>query len=280
MSLPESQLSVGQMSNRLCPEPLLAIQQVSHQFQGRAALSGINLQVYPGDLLALVGPSGAGKSTLLRLLNGSLSPNQGSIHVLGRDLNQISNRQRRKLQRQIGTIYQQFNLINSLRVIHNVNAGNLGRWSLPKAIFSLAIPQEIAAAQAVLTQVGIPEKIFERTDQLSGGQQQRVAIARVLTQNPQVILADEPIASLDPERSREVMALLTQLCASPNAGQGRALVVSLHDLEMARDWCDRIIGLRQGQICFDCPTAELKDHQIESLYQISNSNQIGNSNSI
>lgn len=274
MSLPEPQLSLGQISNRLHPEPLLSLQQVSHQFQGQAALDGINLQVYPGDRLALVGPSGAGKSTLLRLLNGSLSPSQGQVKILGKDLAQISNRQRRKLQRQIGTIYQQFNLINSLRVIHNVNAGHLGRWSLPKAILSLAIPQEVAAAQAVLTQVGIPEKIFERTDQLSGGQQQRVAVARVLTQNPQVILADEPIASLDPEHSREVMELLTQLCASPNAGQSRALVVSLHDLDMARDWCDRIIGLRNGQICFDCPTAELQSHQIESLYHIGQGNSI------
>ncbi len=264
MSPPEPQLSISQSRSSSKDEPLLVLKQISHGFDGQAALQNINLQIYPGDRLALVGPSGAGKSTLLRLLNGSLAPNQGQVMALGRDLAQLSNRQRRKLQRQIGTIYQQFNLINSLRVIHNVNAGNLGRWSLPKALFSLAIPQEVAAAQAVLTQVGIPEKIFERTDQLSGGQQQRVAIARVLTQNPQVILADEPIASLDPERSREIMELLTQLCTQ----QGRALVVSLHDLEMAKVWCDRIVGLRNGEICFDCPAIEIRSHQIKSLYQI------------
>jgi len=245
-------------------EPLLLLRQVSHQFGEQLVLGEIDLQVYPGDRLALIGPSGAGKSTLLRLLNGSLSPSSGQVQILGRDFTQLSNRQRRRLQQQIGTIYQQLYLVGSLRVIHNVNAGHLGRWSLPKALLSLAIPQEVAAARAVLTQVGIPEKIFERTDQLSGGQQQRVAIARVLTQNPQVILADEPIASLDPERSREVMVLLTQLCMTP----GRALVVSLHDLEAARESCDRIIGLREGRICFERATAELRAEQVKALYQI------------
>jgi len=255
---------VGQSIKQSESAPLLSVQRVSHQFQGQTVLHDLNLQVYPGDRLALIGPSGAGKSTLLRLLNGSLTPSSGQVQILGRDFTQLSNRQRRRTQQQIGTIYQQLHLVNSLRVIHNVNAGHLGRWSLPKALLSLAIPQEVAAARAVLAQVGIPEKIFERTDQLSGGQQQRVAIARILTQNPQVILADEPIASLDPERSREVMALLTQICMTP----GRALVVSLHDLEAARESCDRIIGLREGRICFDCATAGLREGQVKALYQI------------
>ncbi|NJN32651.1 MAG: ATP-binding cassette domain-containing protein [Synechococcales cyanobacterium RM1_1_8] len=250
--------------------PLLSLQDVSYWFPGQEfrslpALKGVNLAVYGGDRLALIGPSGAGKSTLLGLLNGSLAPSRGQIEAFGQDFSQLSNRQRRRLQRQIGTIYQQFNLVNSLGVIHNVNAGHLGRWSLAKALWSLLWPQGVAEAQAALEQVGVAEKLFERTDRLSGGQQQRVAIARILIQNPQVVLADEPIASLDPERSREIMGLLTQLCG---LGPGRALVVSLHDLEMARSWCDRIIGLRQGEIQFDCATAQLQPAQVQALYEI------------
>lgn len=186
-------------------EPLLQLHQVSYQFSPYqpAALTNINLQVYPGDRMALVGPSGAGKSTLLQLLNGSLSPSSGEMLSFGQPWVQLSPRRRRKLQRQIGTIYQQFHLVPTLQVIHNVNAGHLGRWPWPKALWSLVVPQERDRARAALTQVGIPEMLYARTDQLSGGQQQRVAIARVLIQDPQIILADEPIASLDPERSRE-----------------------------------------------------------------------------
>ena len=148
-------------------------------------------------------------------------------------------------------------------MIHNVNAGQLGRWSFPKALLSLIIPQDVATAQAALTQVGIPEKLYERTDRLSGGQQQRVAIARVLVQNPWLILADEPIASLDPERSREVMDLLRDLTQA----QGRTLVVSLHDIEFAKSHCQRIIGLQQGRIVFDLPTVDVTPEMWAAVYR-------------
>ncbi len=247
--------------------PLLRLQQVSYCFAQSGpepALRDIDLQVNPGDRLALVGPSGAGKSTLLQLLNGSLTPSAGAVQAFGQNLVQTPLRQRRKLQRRIGTVYQQFHLVPTLRVIHNVNAGHLGRWSWPRALASLVFPQALDQAERALTQVGIPELLYARTDQLSGGQQQRVAIARVLIQDPPVILADEPIASLDPERSREVMALLTTLCAE----QGRALVVSLHDLEMAQRFCDRIVGLRQGRVVFDEKAEDLRRSQVKALYEL------------
>jgi phosphonate transport system ATP-binding protein len=171
----------------------------------------------------------------------------------------------RQVQRQIGTVYQQFHLVDNLRVIHNVNAGHLGRWSFLKAATSLLVPMDIETAFKALAQVGISEKLYERTDKLSGGQQQRVAIARVLVQNPTAILADEPISSLDPERSREIMDLLRQL----SQDTGKTLVTSLHAIEFARSHYQRIIGLRQGRILFDTPAEALSDSMIEELYHLS-----------
>jgi phosphonate transport system ATP-binding protein len=170
----------------------------------------------------------------------------------------------RQVQQKIGTIYQRFHLVDNLRVVHNVNAGNLGRWSFPKAITSLFWPLEINRATAALAQVGIPEKLYDRTDQLSGGQQQRVAIARVLVQQPQAILADEPIASLDPERSREIMDLLRAL----SRHNGQTLVTSLHDIDFAQSHFDRIVGLREGEILFDSDADDITPVMIEQLYKI------------
>lgn len=244
--------------------PIFELKNVTQQFGRFQSLADINLQIRAGDRVALVGSSGAGKSTLISLLNGTLLPTQGEVWVLGRNLAQLRPKLLRQVQRQIGTIYQQFHLVDNLRVIHNVNAGHLGRWSFLKAAISLIHPLEVETAANALAQVGIQEKLYERTDSLSGGQQQRVAIARVLVQNPTAILADEPISSLDPERSREIMDLLRQLSQET----GKTLVTSLHAIEFARSHCDRIIGLRQGRILFDTPTEALSDVMIEQLYKI------------
>jgi phosphonate transport system ATP-binding protein len=248
----------------MAAEPVFALRQVSHYFGRLQAISDISLEIYPGERVALVGSSGAGKSTLIRLLNGTLFPTEGEVWALGRNLSQLNANRLRQVQRQIGTVYQQFHLVDTLRVIHNVNAGHLGRWPLWKAMLSLVFPQEVETAVRALTQVGIPDKLFERTDRLSGGQQQRVAIARVLVQDPVAILADEPIASLDPELSREVMDLLRNLCQQ----SGRTLVVSLHDVEIACSHCDRMIGLCQGQVVFDRPTTQVTPTMLQALYQI------------
>ncbi|MBC7970359.1 MAG: phosphonate ABC transporter ATP-binding protein [Verrucomicrobia bacterium] len=244
--------------------PLFELKHVSHRFGHFPALTDINLQLYPGECIGLVGSSGAGKSTLLRLLNGTLSPSEGEVWALGCNLNQLSPRRLRQVQRQIGTIYQQFHLIDTLRVVHNVNAGHLGRWSLPKALLSLLMPLEVETAAKALMQVGIPDKLYARTDRLSGGEQQRVAIARVLVQNPLAILADEPIASLDPERSREVMDLLRSL----GEQTGQTLIVSLHDVAMACQYCQRLIGLRQGELVFDTLTEQVTPTMFDALYRL------------
>jgi phosphonate transport system ATP-binding protein len=154
--------------------------------------------------------------------------------------------------------------VPNLSVIHNVNAGHLGRWSLAKAMLSLIIPLERQSAARALADVGIADKLYARTDTLSGGQQQRVAIARVLIQDPVVILADEPISSVDPERSREIMTLLRALCDRFN----KTLVVSLHAIEYAYSHCERIVGLRAGCVAFDLPAAQVSPQMIETLYRI------------
>lgn len=240
---------------------------MSHQFDRVFALRHFNLQIRSGERVALIGSSGAGKSTLLRLLNGTLLPTEGEVWALGYPLSRLSGGKRRRVQRQIGTIYQQFHLVDNLTVVHNVNAGHLGDWPFWKAALSLIYPLEVETAAKALHWVGIPEKLYERTDRLSGGQQQRVAIARVLVQNPLVILADEPVASLDPERSREIMDLLRSLVQDAH----RTLVVSLHSIELAQAYCDRIIGLRHGQMVFDTPTAQLTSAMIDDLYRLESS---------
>jgi len=245
--------------------PIFELKNVIQQFGNFQSLVDINLQIQAGDRVVLVGSSGAGKSTLISLLNGTLLPTQGEVWVLGRNLAQLRPKVLRQVQRQIGTVYQQFHLVDNLRVIHNVNAGHLGRWSFLKAAASLMVPMDVETAFTALAQVGIPEKLYERTDKLSGGQQQRVAIARVLVQNPTAILADEPISSLDPERSREIMDLLRQL----SQDTGKTLVTSLHAIEFARSHYQRIIGLRQGRILFDTPAEALSDSMIEELYHLS-----------
>jgi phosphonate transport system ATP-binding protein len=246
------------------PKPVFELKGVTVRYGAFAALSKVSLRIEAGERVALIGPSGAGKSTLLSLLNGSLAPTEGEVRLLGQDPTRLSTRALRRLQRQIGTVYQQFHLVPNLSVIHNVNAGHLGRWSLLQALVSLIVPLERPRAARALAEVGIADKLYARTDTLSGGQQQRVAIARVLVQDPVAILADEPISSVDPERSREIMTLLRELCDRFD----KTLVVSLHAIEYAYSHCERMIGLRAGQVVFDLPAAQVSPQMVEALYRI------------
>jgi phosphonate transport system ATP-binding protein len=245
-------------------DPVFALRAAGKRFGSTEALVDITLHICAGERVALVGPSGAGKSTLLALLNGSLLPSTGEVRVLGHNLAQLKPRARRAVQRQVGTVYQQFHLVDSLQVIHNVNAGQLGRWSSLKALVSLVWPLEIATAAQALQQVGIAEKLYARTGQLSGGQQQRVALARVLVQNPAAILADEPISNVDPERSREILDLLRDL----SQRTGKTLVTSLHLVEFAHSHFERIIGVRAGRVLFDCAADAVTPTMITALYTI------------
>jgi phosphonate transport system ATP-binding protein len=248
----------------MSPVNVVSLRQASVAFGRTSALAGVDLRVDAGERVALVGPSGAGKSTLLRLCNGTVAASAGEVRVLGQRLAGCTPRQLREVRRRIGTVHQQLHLVGPLRVVHNVNAGRLGTWSLPRALASLVRPLEVAADRQALRSLGIEDKMYERTDRLSGGEQQRVALARVLVQRPDLILADEPVSSLDPARSGEVMDLLTGVVA---AG-GRALLVSLHDFDLARRICDRVVGVRAGRVVFDAPAGEVSDRMGADLYRI------------
>ncbi len=228
------------------------------------ALRDVDLEVGVGQRVALVGPSGAGKSTLLSLLNGTVLPTLGTVRVLGQDPTALAGRQQRRFQRRIGSIHQQLQLVGPLRVVHNVNAGRLGEWSLARAALSLVAPRDVGAARAALDRVGIPDKLYQRLDRLSGGEQQRVALARVLVQSPEIILGDEPIASLDPARGREMLDLLRGLAVE----SGTTLVVSLHAFELALSHFERVVGLRHGRVLFDCRPADVTPAAARGLYEL------------
>jgi phosphonate transport system ATP-binding protein len=246
----------------------IRIERVSVQYKNHVALREVSLEIEQGEAVALIGPSGAGKSTLLGVINGSVVPSRGEVWILGKNALRLSSSERRALSSQVGMVYQDFCVVENLRVIHNVNAGQLGRWSTMRALTSLLWPRDRSRVQEALSRVGIPEKIFEKAGTLSGGQQQRVAIARVLVQDPAIILADEPIASLDPQRGEEVMNLFRELCSE----SGKTLVTSCHSVDFARSHFDRVIGLRDGNICLRCTASQLSRLQLAQLYRTETSN--------
>lgn len=246
------------------PAPALRFRDVSVIYDGSGpVLDRLDLVVEPGERVAIVGPSGAGKSTLLSLANGSVRPTAGTVEVLGHDTADLGRRRHRGTRRRIGTVYQNYALVGPLRVVHNVAAGRLGHWGSLQALRSLIHPVDLEAIAASLERLGVADKLWERADQLSGGQQQRVAIARTLFQEPDLLLADEPVSSLDPARSAEVLDALDTACAM---GRDRTLLVSVHDPLLATTYADRIIGLRNGRVSFDRPAAGVTPATLEDLY--------------
>lgn len=226
------------------------------------ALSSLSFTVNKGELVALIGPSGAGKTTLLNLLAGILPPSQGEILIDGHPLSKLIDHKKRA--KKIGIIRQQFDLVGELPVIHNVLAGRLSEWGIFKSILSMLIPQDKEFAVQALSRVGLTDKLYEKTSSLSGGEQQRVALARLLVQSPEIVLADEPVASLDPARAEDVLELLVKIALEEN----QTLVASLHSVEYARKYFDRLIALKDGEIFFDLPASSVTDDHINSLYRL------------
>jgi len=229
---------------------------------GDIALGGVSLAVGRGEHVAFIGPSGAGKTTLFRILNLTLRPTSGRVRLDGRDVAGFSDAELRRARTRIGSVYQQQNLVGRLRVVHNVLAGNLGRWSTVTALASLVRPREATTAGQALERVGMPEKLWARTDELSGGQQQRVAIARVLVQDPDAILADEPVSSVDPSLAITLVSLLRDL----SHASGKTLCMNLHSVELALSYFPRIIGLRDGRVQFDLSPDKVTDELLTALY--------------
>jgi phosphonate transport system ATP-binding protein len=253
----------------LAAVPAIVLRGVGRSYGEQVALRPLTLEIGRGERVAIVGPSGAGKSTLLSLLNTSLAPSAGELEVLGARVARLSPRPLRRLRSRIGTIYQQLLLVPQASVMHNVVAGRLGRLTLAQALLALVSRREAERVRALLDQVGIADKIFERVDRLSGGEQQRVAIARALYQDPDLIIADEPLASVDPARAAEIVALLER------AFVGRALVISTHRIEPLLAHVDRVIGLKLGALAFDRPSAAVTLDDLAHLYESSRGARAG-----
>lgn len=229
---------------------------------GTQALKNVSLNIEPGEMVAVVGLSGSGKSTLIRTINGLAEPTAGRVSVGPYVINELKGRQLREARGQIGMIFQQFNLAERTDVYHNVLVGSFARTPWWRTLFDRPTEEDKELALHSLDSVGMLEKVWARAGALSGGQKQRVAIARALTQQPAVMLADEPVASLDPPTAHSVMADLMRI----NQEQGLTVLVNLHVIDLARQYTTRLIGLRQGELVYDGPTAEATDADFEQIY--------------
>lgn len=245
-------------------EPLIEIRNVSKIYDsGTVGLKNINLTIQKGEFMVVVGLSGAGKSTLLRTINRMHDVTDGDILIEGKSIIHYKGKELRKLRRKIGMIFQNFNLVKRSSVQRNVLSGRVGYYSTFKSVLGLFSKEDKQKAVDALKQVKMADKIYSRADELSGGQQQRVAIARALMQDPKIMLADEPIASLDPLTTKAVMDELKEL----NRKLGITVIVNLHSVPLAMQYADRIIGLRAGELVYDKPIAEVQETDFDSIYE-------------
>ncbi len=242
---------------------MLQLQSVSKQYPtGDLALREVSLEVAKGEVIALVGPSGAGKSTLIRCINRLVEPTSGQIWLEDIELTQLSSRALRSQRRRIGMIFQEYALVERLTVMENVLSGQLGYVGFWQSWFR-RFPQPIVEeAFRLLHRVGLPEFVDKRADALSGGQRQRVGIARALLQDPDLLLVDEPTASLDPKTARQIMRLITELAQE----RGLAVIVNIHDVPLAQAFAQRVVGLRAGEIVYDGSPDHLTAAALTEIY--------------
>lgn len=247
-------------------DPVLSIRAASKTFGSRRALNAVSLDVCRGEMIALIGPSGSGKSTLLRSIDGlqTIDEGEGTITAFGGPVQargKVSG-EVRKARVRVGFVAQQFNLVGRLSLFSNVALGSLGRIPLLRGLFGLWPRETREAAMAALARVGVADYAGQRANTLSGGQQQRGAIARALVQKAKIILADEPVASLDPVSARKVMEILRDL----NQSDGLTVIVTLHQVDYALRYCDRVVALKAGEKVYDGPAAGLKREQLIDIY--------------
>ena len=225
-------------------------------------LKGINFEVEENDFFAIIGPSGAGKSTLIRCINRLVEPNSGKIYFKGNEITGMSNRQLRIVRRDIGMIFQEFNLIDRMSVMDNVLSGRLGYTGNLRSFFKIFPREEIEKALKLLDRVGLRDQVDKRADELSGGQRQRVGIARALIQGPKLLLLDEPTSSLDPKISREIMSLIKEMAKELNV----PCLCNIHDVQLAMEFCNKIIGIKDGVKMFDGSTESLNKQKLDEIY--------------
>ncbi len=229
---------------------------------GDLALDDVSLSVPPGQVMALIGPSGAGKSTLIRCINRLVEPTTGSVLLDGEDITRVRGRGLRSARRRIGMIFQDYALVDRLSVMENVLSGRLGSVGFWRSYFRRFPPEDVRQAFHLLERVGLETMLDKRGDELSGGQKQRVGIARALMQNPRLLLVDEPTASLDPKTSRQIMRLICELSREQNL----ATLVNIHDVALAQQFVDRVVGLEAGRVVFDGAPRELTPQILTRIY--------------
>ena len=230
--------------------------------QGIEALRGVFIVIEAGEFVVVLGKSGSGKSTLLRCINRLVEPTSGRIFLNDEEVTGASSRHLRQLRKKIGMVFQQYNLVSSCSVQTNVLAGRLASVSTAASMLNIFSKADIKKSWQILDRLGIVEKDLERADKLSGGQQQRVGLARALMQEPQLILADEPVSSLDPATSKQIMDLLVDF----NKQDGVAVICNLHLPSLAREYGSRIIALNEGRIVYDGPATDLSENELNSFY--------------
>jgi phosphonate transport system ATP-binding protein len=243
---------------------MLSIEGLSRRFGAKAAVDNVSLTIEAGRFIGVIGRSGAGKSTLLRMINRLEQPSAGTIRFADLDVTSLSGAALAQWRARCAMIFQQFNLVGRLDVLTNVLIGRMNHVSTLRSVLQLWSERDIALALSALEQLDIAGLAAQRADSLSGGQQQRVAIARALVQEPQIILADEPIASLDPRNTRIVMDALQRI----NRHHGITVLCNLHSLDLARTYCDRLVGMANGRVAFDGAPSELTDAAARDLYGI------------
>lgn len=231
---------------------------------GKEILKGISFDVGPEEFVAIIGPSGAGKSTLIRCVNRLVEPAAGQVRFNGVDLLRLAESDMRRQRRNVGMIFQEFNLIDRLSVIDNVLTGRLGYMGNLRSLFRLYAKEDVAKAVALLDRVGLIDHLDKRADALSGGQRQRVGIARALIQAPKLLLVDEPTSALDPKISREVMGMIRSIAREFQV----PVLCNIHDVDLALEFCDRVIGLQDGIKKFDGPPSSVDKHALADIYSM------------
>ncbi|ABR46743.1 phosphonate ABC transporter, ATPase subunit [Alkaliphilus metalliredigens QYMF] len=227
------------------------------------AVDDISLDVERGQFVGVIGLSGSGKSSLLKTVNLLVRPSKGNVYIQGTDIGLLRNDKLRDIRREIGFVFQDFNLVERSSVLENVLVGRLGYKSSLKSFFGLFDDTDYEIAVDALEQIGLKDKMFARTDQLSGGQKQRVAIAKTLCQKPKIILADEPVSSLDLSSAQVVMDYFKQI----NEKSQITIMINLHDVNLAKKYCSRIVALKDGKIFFDKEVGEIDDRELQELYE-------------
>lgn len=242
---------------------MLTISGLTKTYQtGDKALNNVSFTIAKGQVVGLIGPSGAGKSTLIRCINRLVEPSDGQIHLNDIAINQLSQSQLRKARRKIGMIFQEYALVDRLTVMENVLSGRLGYVSFWRSFWRQYPGKDISNAYRLLDRVGLIQHADKRADALSGGQRQRVGIARALAQDPELLLIDEPTASLDPKTSRQVMRLLVEMCNERDL----PAIINIHDVVLAQQFTDRIIGLKAGEVVFDGAPQQLTEQVLTQIY--------------